>query len=107
MKNNIKHIFIILTLSVCITGCSDYLDIVPDNVATIDDAFDDENSAESFLFTCYSHMPSLGDPRANPGFYAGDEAYRDNIAIRGDAPQYLKVSELALGGQQTDSPYLD
>lgn len=107
MKTNIKHIFIIFTLAVCISGCSDYLDIVPDNVATIDDAFDDENSAESYLFTCYSHMPSLGDPRANPGFYAGDEAYRDNIAIRGDAPQYLKVSELALGGQQTDSPYLD
>lgn len=107
MKTNIKHIFIIFTLSVWITGCSDYLDIVPDNVATIDDAFDDENSAESFLFTCYSHMPSLGEPRNNPGFYGGDASYRVNSLIRGDEPSYLVNSELALGAQETDVSYLD
>lgn len=107
MKINIKHIFILFTFSVFITGCSDYLDIVPDNIATIDDAFDDESSAESYLFTCYSHMPSLGDPRDNAGFHAGDEAFRVNAIIRGNEPAFLVNSELALGAQSVDNSYLD
>jgi hypothetical protein len=34
----------------------DYLDIVPDNTATMADAFKDEDKAEGFLFTCYSYQ---------------------------------------------------
>lgn len=63
---------IILTLSVAlatlITSCDKYLDIVPDNVATIDYAFKDRVRAEQYLFTCYSYMPRHGLPQF-PGMY--------------------------------------
>ena len=42
------------------TSCGDYLDIVPDNVATLDYAFKDRVRAEQYLATCYSYMPRHG-----------------------------------------------
>lgn len=54
-------------------SCRKYLDIVPDNVATINDAFADKIEAEKYLFTCYSFVPQEGHPERNPGFNAGDE----------------------------------
>lgn len=50
-----------------------FLDVVPDNVATIDNAFANRNEAEKFLFTLYSSLPQEGHPETNPGFNAGDE----------------------------------
>src|SRR6218665_2705339 len=52
-----------------------YLDIVPDNIATIDNSFTSTIEAEKFLFTCYSFLPKEGDPDSNPGFNAGDELW--------------------------------
>jgi hypothetical protein len=54
-------------------SCSKYLDFVPDNVATIDNAFAMRSSAEKYLFTCYSFLPLHGNIDANPAFTAGDE----------------------------------
>jgi hypothetical protein len=34
------------------SGCADYLDIVPDGVATMDNAFSTRINAEKSLFTC-------------------------------------------------------
>ncbi|AOM78769.1 RagB/SusD family nutrient uptake outer membrane protein [Pedobacter steynii] len=50
-----------------------YLDVIPDNVATIDHAFANRVEAEKFLFTCYGYLPQEGNPDMNPGFNAGDE----------------------------------
>ena len=55
MKNKIKKYFLISLL--CIFGACDYLDVVPDNIATIDNAFVNRTMTEKFLFTCYSYMP--------------------------------------------------
>lgn len=66
-------ILIILLLS--IMGCSKYLDVVPDNVATLDNAFTMRTEAEKYLFTCYSYLPADGDPGLNPAFLAGDECW--------------------------------
>jgi hypothetical protein len=41
-------------------SCNDYLDVVPDSIATIDNAFTNRSRAEQFLFTCYSYMPDHG-----------------------------------------------
>jgi len=107
MKIKNKNTFIIILTTLSIIGCSDYLDIIPDNIATIDDAFDDENSAESYLFTCYSYMPQLGSPVNNPGFYGGDESFRDVVVIRTEVVNQVAVAELAEGVQQADNPILD
>src|SRR5690606_22551969 len=66
----IKIIFSALLIQ--LTACN-YLDIVPDNVATIDNAFSMRNTAEKYLFTCYSYLPEESNPRDNPAFVAGDE----------------------------------
>lgn len=44
-------------------SCDKYLDIVPDNVATLDYAFKDRVRAEQYLYTCYSYMPRHGLPQ--------------------------------------------
>ena len=65
-----------LVLALCIgsfSSCSDYLDIVPDNIPTLDHAFRNRASAEKFLFTCYSYLPDRGNPNYNPEFFSGCE----------------------------------
>lgn len=57
------------------SSCKKYLDVVPDNVATIDNAFTMRTQAEKFLFTCYSYLPRDGDAGSNPAL-AGDEIWR-------------------------------
>ncbi|GHV30814.1 starch-binding protein [Bacteroidia bacterium] len=56
-------------------ACDSYLDIVPDNIATIDYAFRDRAGAESYLATCYTFMPQIGDPRYDPGIMGGDDTW--------------------------------
>lgn len=46
-------ITVLLTLACSISACKKYLDVVPDNVAVIENAFKLRNEAEKYLFTCY------------------------------------------------------
>ncbi len=55
-------------------SCS-YLDIVPDNLATIEMTFETRNSAERFLVTCYSYVPEHANPQENIALVAGDEIW--------------------------------
>ena len=73
-----KHIIIgVFTLAILlvVSSCKKYLDVVPDNIATIDNAFAMRSQAEKFLFTCYSYMPKDGDMDADPAMMAGDEIW--------------------------------
>lgn len=78
-----------------------FLDVVPDNVATVDNAFASKTEAEKYLFTCYSYLPYEEDPTYNPGLTASDETWiEDNeIHIRS-----TNVAQLARGGQNTSDP---
>jgi hypothetical protein len=72
---NLKLSFIgamLLASAIALTSCDDYLDVIPDNIATIDNAFTSRTTAEKFLFTCYSYMPSHADFNKQP-FLSGDE----------------------------------
>jgi len=68
----LKSVVVIITGGLVFSSC-DYLDIVPDNVATIDNAFSLRSTAERHLYTCYSWMPDHADLRANPAFLGSDE----------------------------------
>ncbi|MCL3781352.1 RagB/SusD family nutrient uptake outer membrane protein [Prolixibacteraceae bacterium JC049] len=72
LKNYIYLLLLTLFLG---TSCSDYLDIVPDDVATIDNAFTDRTNAEKFLFTCYNSLPSVTSPSGTAGLCSGDEVW--------------------------------
>ncbi len=58
---------------VCLFISCDYLDVVPDNIPTIDHTFRDRIGAERYLATCYSYMQLYGNPNYDPGMLASDE----------------------------------
>lgn len=94
-----KKIQIIFILALMLNSC-DYLDVVPDNIATIDNAFNMRNTAERFLFTCYSYMPSHGSFDGNLAHTAGDEIW---------LPERNSTSawNIARGYQRVNSPYMN
>lgn len=101
----INNILVFLTLAFLCASCDDYLDIVPDNVATIDHAFSDKVSAERFLATIYSYMPSIGSYTEDPGILGGDE-----FGILEDDrlnDSYYWGNRIKLGFQNTNSPLMN
>lgn len=68
-----KIIITLLAPLAMLFSCGDFLDIVPDNIATIEDAFTTRNQAEKYLFTCYSYMPSHGSGASDPAILGSDE----------------------------------
>jgi starch-binding outer membrane protein, SusD/RagB family len=100
MKLNISIlIFIVFTIT-CIS-CKDYLDVIPDNIPTVDHAFNNRQEAEKFLFGCYSFLPSHASVYSNPAFTAGDEVW-----ILKDIYQIGEIYPwgIAKGEQGTQSP---
>jgi hypothetical protein len=71
MKATQKYITLLVVL-LLLAGC-DYLDVVPDNVATIDNAFSDRYTAEKYLATCYWGMPKSAGWNENPGIFGALE----------------------------------
>jgi hypothetical protein len=89
---------------VSLSGC-DYLDVVPDNVATIDYAFRNRTQARKYLFTCYSYRPQIGDLNNDPAMCGADENW-----------QFYPVSNvfgtytsayIGRGYQNSNDPYLN
>ncbi len=100
-KKYISLIIACFTLSSC-----SYLDVIPDNVGTIDYAFRNRNEAEKYLFTCYSTLQQLQHLRYNAGFSTSGEIVfpndlRDNLGMD---PQGFN---LIRGTQNTNSPGLN
>ncbi|MCU7552534.1 RagB/SusD family nutrient uptake outer membrane protein [Chitinophagaceae bacterium LB-8] len=54
---HLKWTLLASVLVLVVSSCKKYLDIVPDNIATIDQAFDLRASAKKYLFSCYSYLP--------------------------------------------------
>ncbi|MFV0506517.1 MAG: RagB/SusD family nutrient uptake outer membrane protein [Bacteroidales bacterium] len=71
MKKYIYFIYSLLLVS--LGACNDYLDILPDDKPTLDDAFSDAYNAEKYLFTCYNYMPSLANPVNALGITGGGD----------------------------------
>ena len=97
-KNNSIYI---LALLVLLSSCKKYLDVIPDNVATIDNAFNLRSSAERYLFTCYSYIPRHGHFNTNPAFNGADEVWYPVPPIDVNTDVY----SIALGLQNVSSPY--
>lgn len=57
-----------------VSSC-DYLDVVPDNIATIEIAFNNRSSAINYLSTLYWYIPEAGKIGADPGMDVGDEIW--------------------------------
>ncbi len=72
MKKLNKLLITIIAVTGLTTSC-DYLDVVPDNIATIDNAFSDRYTAEKYLATCYWGMPKSAGWNENPGIFGALE----------------------------------
>ncbi|WP_430972152.1 RagB/SusD family nutrient uptake outer membrane protein [Sunxiuqinia rutila] len=106
MAKKTLYIIAITIIGALYQSCN-YLDIVPDNVATIENAFTNRANAEKYLFTCYSYLPAYGDVYANPAFMAGDEfwTYEEIFAHPEiSAPASFRI---ARGTQNSNNPYVD
>ena len=103
MKKN--KLFILLVISVLLglipASCKDYLDVVPDNIPTIDQAFSNRNEAENYLFGCFSFIPSHADINANPALTGGDEVWLIDYIYLVGSPLLWKIAK---GEQGTNSP---
>jgi hypothetical protein len=99
MKRNIKILVLgIITL----LGSCNYLDIVPENVRTVDDMFADRYAAEGSLAGCYWAIPRTGwDWNTNPGILGSMEAIISRER-RTDAGM-----RLALGENNATSPIMN
>lgn len=82
-------------------SCQKYLDIVPDNVATLDHAFSNEFNTERYLLTCYSYLPNEGGINQNPALNAGDEIWYPDQLRNDNGPV------VAQGFQSVTSPRFD
>ncbi len=103
-KIKIQYILVFLMLAL---GCKkDYLDVVPDNVATIENSFTNKNEAEKYLFTCYSYLPQESDINSNPAFLASDEFWT-YWPVPSSYPLPTNPQQIARGNQNITNPYLN
>ncbi|PST83920.1 RagB/SusD family nutrient uptake outer membrane protein [Pedobacter yulinensis] len=96
----LKKILYILILSTPFMACKKFLDITPDNVATIDYAFRLRSTAERYLFTCYNYLPALGAFESNVAHTAGDEFWLP-------ATHTSLGWRIARGGQNKSNSYMN
>lgn len=104
MKKNTFAIFII-GLLLSFSSCDEYLDIVPDDVPTMELAFANRQNAERFLATCYSYVPAHGNVWRNPALSTGDEVW--NCAEETFYYSNRTSFRIAKGLQNTNNPYLN
>lgn len=93
---------VILFVILASSSCEKYLDIIPDNVPTVDHAFAMRSEAEKYLYTCYSYMPKDGALAADPAILGGDEIWTDDLPVN---PRFNHVIfDIANGRQNTVNP---
>ncbi|SEM65176.1 Starch-binding associating with outer membrane [bacterium A37T11] len=98
MKKIVKISLVFLTFHV-FYGCS-YLDVVPDNVATIENAFTLRSAAKKYLYTCYSYLPQHGQLTTSSASFAGIEMWP--LAYNAS-----NTSNFVQGKQNVSSPLLN
>lgn len=100
MMKKIKYIALI-NIVLLTSACNSFLDVVPDNVATIEYAFRMRATTERYLFTCYSYLPQLGNRNTSPVLFGGDELWWVRESWSSNPWQ------IARGNQNINNPYLD
>ncbi len=85
-------------------ACSDYLDVVPDDVPTVEHAFLDRTSAEKYLATCYTYFPNLSQPNGDPAILGSDEWWAIEDDYYNDRNQEYAGLKIKKGEQNSNSP---
>ena len=98
-----KTRYIIFCLAALFTMSCNYLDVVPDNIATLDMAFNTRANAEKYLATCYNYVPIMGHWAQNSGLVSGGEVW---YLKERSAAYYNNLTSfsIARGMQNADAP---
>ncbi len=99
MKSTLKYL-LSLVIGVSITSC-DYLDVVPDNIATLDNAFADRYTTEQYLATCYWGLPKSAGWNENPGIFGALEM------VFNKEDQTTGGMQFGLGNNSPTANYID
>lgn len=101
MKSVYKYIAS-LCMALCMASC-DYLDIMPDDVVTVNSMFADRYTAERYLATCYHGFPRLGETNGNPALIGSMEmVYNKSTDMVNNA-----CMKLALGQNSSSTNVID
>lgn len=97
----VTSLFLLISVSF---SCNKFIDIVPDNVASLDAVFRLRSQAEKYLFTCYSYLPyvragSTYNIVADPGFVGGNDWWLPQLTLG-----VIENGELLRGNQGVVSP---
>lgn len=100
---------LLLFLALFSNSCKDYLDIIPEGVPSLNNAFSNRANAEKYLYTCYSYLPTFDNPRYNPAFLACDEhwLYPKGTGAIESRIGGLRCWEIGRGAQNNNSPYIN
>ncbi|MCU7549792.1 RagB/SusD family nutrient uptake outer membrane protein [Chitinophagaceae bacterium LB-8] len=94
-----KYIIALICIASFLGSCKKYLDIIPDNVATLEYAFRNRNETENYLFSCYNQMQSIQRLENNPGWTASGELTTvDNFPGQGLAGSYSSAGFFVIRG---------
>lgn len=99
MKRIIYSTICAALIFVC-TSCSDYLDIVPDNIPSIQQVFDTRENAFKMLYTCYDYLPKTANVFQNPALLCGDENWNPEFVdpnfyyYRNKSTEYIAKGQL-------------
>ncbi|MDP4189749.1 MAG: RagB/SusD family nutrient uptake outer membrane protein, partial [Bacteroidota bacterium] len=95
-----KILYIIIIFILTSFNSCNYLDVVPDNVATIEYAFRNRTVTEKYLYTCYSYLPTEGSIDHDPAMSGGDDSWFHTFIT-------WSTRNLAKGLQNSSNPYMN
>lgn len=99
MKN-----IILLFIALLMTSCTDFLNVTPDHMDSLEDMFQTKQDAERSLYLCYSYLPLHGTIQNDPALLAGLEIVTtSNAGGAGAVPG--KAWYIARGGNNVTDPY--
>lgn len=103
MKNSIIKIFFVIFFAISTIGCNDYLDVVPNDVPRIEHAFSNRETAERFLFSCYSFLPNIVHMWNYPAYFNSFDEFDVSLYYT-NAFQTTPAGKISFGGQNSDNP---
>ncbi len=68
-----KASIILASLSLTLSSCASFLDIVPDEVNKVEDTYADKNKGLDYLYSCYAYVPDFHSGSGSLDLMTGDE----------------------------------
>jgi len=94
---------IIRVFFIGIIGCN-FIDVVPEDAASLDHAFSNRAVAYKFLNTCYSHLPDPTDPFYYPAYFTSTDEF---VLNESRARNNSIAGQIAKGLQSANNPLQD